>query len=150
LLWSSGGGRHFREGRWQSGDIGVDRNGKLRFGNQLPGARCYSLPGRVIAPGFIDILADNSTYPAATFPVFEKYKVGDGVTTALQMQGGSGDCGSYHAVMGAVPTGSTTGSRPSSWRSGPASGALRSAGNRWRGTSTKERWGSPTVVPRWT
>lgn len=97
------GGRHFREGRWQTGDIGVDRDGKLRFGAQLPGARCYSLPGRVIAPGFIDILADNATNPAATFPVFEKYKVADGVTTALQMHGGSGDCRGYYAVMGAVP-----------------------------------------------
>ena len=97
------GGRHFREGRWQTGDIGVDRGGKLRFGDRLTGTRCFSLPGKVIAPGFIDILADNSTNPAATFPVFEKYKVADGVTTALQMHGGSGDCGGYYAAMGGVP-----------------------------------------------
>jgi N-acyl-D-aspartate/D-glutamate deacylase len=97
------GGRHFRNGRWQTGDIGVDRAGKLRFGNHLPGASCFSVPGKVIAPGFIDILADNSTNPAATFPVFEKYKVTDGVTTALQMHGGSGDCRAYYTAMGGLP-----------------------------------------------
>ena len=97
------GGRHFRNGRWQSGDIGVDQAGKLRFGSHLPGATCISVPGRVIAPGFIDILADNSTNPAATFPVFEKYKVADGVTTALQMHGGSGDCMTYYRTMEGQP-----------------------------------------------
>ena len=97
------GGRHFREGRWQSGDVGVDLAGRLRFGSHLPSGRCLDVSGKVIAPGFIDILADNSTNPAVTFPIFEKYKVADGVTTALQMHGGSGDCGSYYAALGAFP-----------------------------------------------
>ena len=103
LLLVLRGARHFRAGRWQSGDVGVDSAGKLRFGNHLSGTTCLSLSGKVIAPGFIDILADNSTNPAATFPVFEKYKVSDGVTTALQMHGGSGDCRAYHATLGAFP-----------------------------------------------
>src|SRR6185503_6054847 len=30
------------------------------------------------------------------YPIFEKYKVSDGVTTALQMHGGSPDCGAYY------------------------------------------------------
>jgi N-acyl-D-aspartate/D-glutamate deacylase len=52
-------------------------------------------PGQVIAPGFIDMLADNST-GWATYRVFEKYKVSDGVTTALQMHGGSADSGAWY------------------------------------------------------
>jgi hypothetical protein len=55
-----------------------------------------NVTGRVVSPGFIDILADNSTSPETTYPIFEKYKVSDGVTTALQMHGGSPDCGAYY------------------------------------------------------
>ena len=59
--------------------------------------------GLVISPGFIDILADNSTNPASTYRIFEKYKVSDGVTSALQMHGGSADCGFFYARAQAAP-----------------------------------------------
>ncbi len=76
---------------------------KLRFGNDLRGVESLGVAGKVIAPGFIDILADNSTNPAVTFPIFEKYKVSDGVTTALQMHGGSADCAASYGRLGAFP-----------------------------------------------
>ena len=90
------GGRSFIDGQWRTVDVGIDDAGKLRFGLELRGTEMLNVPGRVIAPGFIDILADNSTSPESTYPIFEKYKVSDGVTTALQMHGGSPDCGAYY------------------------------------------------------
>lgn len=89
------GGRVFFNGRWQVMDVGIDEAGKLRFGD-VRGIETLDVTGRVVSPGFIDILADNSTSPESTYSIFEKYKVSDGVTTALQMHGGSADCGAYY------------------------------------------------------
>ena len=97
------GGRAFFNGRWQTIDIGIDASGKLRFGSELRGTETLNVSGRVVAPGFIDILADNSTSPEVTYPIFEKYKVADGVTTALQMHGGSPDCGAYYRHFARLP-----------------------------------------------
>ncbi len=90
------GGRSFIDGQWRTVDIGIDDAGKLRLGIELRGTETLNVTGRVISPGFIDILADNSTSPDSTYQIFEKYKVSDGVTTALQMHGGSPDCGAYY------------------------------------------------------
>lgn len=90
------GGRSFSDGQWRTVDIGIDDAGKLRLGIELRGTETLNVTGRVISPGFIDILADNSTSPESTYQIFEKYKVSDGVTTALQMHGGSPDCGAYY------------------------------------------------------
>ncbi len=97
------GGRSFYQDRWQTIDIGIDSAGRLRFGSNLVATETLDVNGKVIAPGFIDILADNSIQPESTFRIFEKYKVSDGVTTALQMHGGSADCGAYYRRFGAVP-----------------------------------------------
>ena len=96
-------GRSFFDGRWQVIDIGIDDAGKLHFGSDLLGAETLNVSGRVVSPGFIDILADNSTSPETTYSIFEKYKVSDGVTTALQMHGGSADSGAYYRRFGNVP-----------------------------------------------
>lgn len=96
-------GRAFYEDRWQQIDIGIDNEGKLHFGPELRGTETIDVSGRVVSPGFIDILADNSTSPETTYSIFEKYKVADGVTTALQMHGGSADCGAYYRRFGNVP-----------------------------------------------
>lgn len=97
------GGKYFQAGKWQTGDVGIDELGKLRFGLDLRGDETLDVTGRIVSPGFIDILADNGANPAATFPIFEKYKVSDGVTTALQMHGGTADCAAYYQRIGAAP-----------------------------------------------
>jgi N-acyl-D-aspartate/D-glutamate deacylase len=96
------GGKAFYQGRWQTIDVGIDFNNRLRFGNNLSAPQVLSVKDLVIAPGFIDILADNSTSPETTYSIFERYKVSDGVTTALQMHGGSPDCGSYYRRFSAL------------------------------------------------
>lgn len=99
------GGRCFYQNRWQSPDVGIDQAGKLFFGaaGQLVAPQIISIENRIISPGFIDILADNATNPQRTYKIFEKYKVSDGVTTALQMHGGSGDCAAYYKMFAAMP-----------------------------------------------
>ena len=95
------GGRTYIDGRWCSCDVGVTSRGRLAV-SRLPiaCARVIDVTGKVISPGFIDILADNSSDPEKTFLTFEKYKVGDGVTTALQMHGGATHAGEYYRHFG--------------------------------------------------
>src|SRR5688572_2220577 len=97
------GGRAFYQNRWQTIDVGIDFIGRLRFGKDLPAQQTLDVKNRIVAPGFIDILADNSTSPENTYRIFENYKVSDGVATALQMHGGSSDCGSYYKRFSALP-----------------------------------------------
>ena len=97
------GGRLFRDGSWRAEDLGIDAAGRLRFGTAMQARQTLDLSGKVIAPGFIDVLADNGENPAVTFPIFEKYKVSDGVTTALQMHGGSANSASYYERVGRSP-----------------------------------------------
>ena len=97
------GGRLYREGYWSSADIGVDQEGKLRFGSDLRAAEVIDVAGKIVSPGFIDVLADNGLNTAASIPIFEKYKLSDGVTTVLQMHGGTADCADFYRRLGAKP-----------------------------------------------
>ena len=97
------GGRVFIDGRWRTMDVGIADAGKLHFGIDLRAAETINVTGRVVSPGFIDILADNSTSPETTYSIFEKYKVSDGVTTALQMHGGSVDADAYYRRFQRLP-----------------------------------------------
>lgn len=97
------GGRVFREGRWRTMDVGIDDAGRIRFGQPPIGATLIDVAGLTIAPGFIDLLADNSIAPDSTYRIVETYKVSDGVTTALQMHGGSADCGRYYGQASTRP-----------------------------------------------
>lgn len=97
------GGKSFYQGEWQTSDVGIDAAGKLRLGSNLRAPEILDVSNKVVAPGFIDILADNAANPESTFPIFEKFKVSDGVTTGLQMHGGSSDCAAYFKRLGASP-----------------------------------------------
>ena len=90
------GGKSFYRGKWETLDVGIDSAGKLILGNDLRGIETFNVSGKIVSPGFVDILADNSLNPESTYDTFEKYKVTDGVTTALQMHGGSANCRSYY------------------------------------------------------
>lgn len=99
------GSKAYLEDRWQVIDAGVDQHGRLKLGppGSLQAEEIIELPDRIISPGFIDILADNAASPRQTYKTFEKYKVSDGVTTALQMHGGSAHTASHYKTFGALP-----------------------------------------------
>src|SRR5262245_9188737 len=84
------GGKCFRGKRFMDGDVGIDTAGKIVIGDPgaLEGQSMIDASNRIVSPGFIDILSDNTANPHRTYSIVEKYKVGDGVTTALQMHGG--------------------------------------------------------------
>ncbi len=97
-------GKIFTQGKWQPAHIGINPSGKLTILSSLPTeGNIIDVTGNTIAPGFIDILADNAANPERTYKTFEKYKLTDGVTTSLQMHGGSEKTGWYYQHFGALP-----------------------------------------------
>ena len=77
--------------------VGIRSNGQLVVSQEkLLAKRYIDASNRIIAPGFIDILADNSSSPESTYRIFESYKVTDGVTTALQLHGGHHKASYYY------------------------------------------------------
>ncbi|MBM3295212.1 MAG: amidohydrolase family protein [Candidatus Aminicenantes bacterium] len=98
------GARAYVGGRWSEPDIGVAEDGRLVVGAApLPGESVLRAEGKVAAPGFIDILGDNSLLPEKTYEIFERHKLTDGVTAALQMHGGAADAGAFYEAFGRVP-----------------------------------------------
>jgi N-acyl-D-aspartate/D-glutamate deacylase len=96
------GGKCFVQNKFQGLDVGIDDEGKLQLGapNTLIAPEVIDATDKIVSPGFIDILADNSANPERTYKIFEKYKVSDGVTTALQMHGGSPATADYYKTFG--------------------------------------------------
>ena len=99
------GGRSFVDGAWKQPDIGIDRFGKLLIADAgtLQAPEIIPLDGKLVSPGFIDVLTDNTANPQRTYSIVEQYKVADGVTTALQMHGGSADVSGYYRTFGQRP-----------------------------------------------
>ena len=86
-------GKVLANGKWENPYVGITNEGKIQLTYKpILGDTEIDATNKVVSPGFIDILADNSANPNITYSIFEKYKLTDGVTTALQMHGG------YHKV----------------------------------------------------
>ena len=84
--------------------VGVTRDGRIQLSDApLPADRVLDATDRIVAPGFIDILGDNSSKPEKSYLTYEKYKLTDGVSTALQMHGGAGDVGAYRRHFDPLP-----------------------------------------------
>jgi N-acyl-D-aspartate/D-glutamate deacylase len=99
------GSKCFYQNKWQTPDIGIDSAGKLKIGdaNSLHGKKVIQLANKIISPGFIDVLSDNTANPRQTYKIVERFKVTDGVTTALQMHGGSATTADHYKTFGAFP-----------------------------------------------
>ena len=91
------GGKAFIDGSWQRPFIGITPEGRLKISStELMADQIIDATGLIVSPGFIDILADNSTNPERTYQTVEKYKLTDGVTTVMQMHGGSHEVWNYY------------------------------------------------------
>lgn len=83
-------GKAFLAGKWQPVKLGITPSGQITLLTEIPAdVRQIDCGGNIISPGFIDILADNTANPEKTYTIVEKFKVTDGVTTSLQLHGGS-------------------------------------------------------------
>lgn len=90
----------YYQGQLQALSVGINANGSLLVSNKKQLATNYiDATGKIVSPGFIDILADNSSNPESTYRIFESYKVTDGVTTALQLHGGHHKASYYYPYM---------------------------------------------------
>lgn len=97
LSWVIRNGRVFVNGGFKKMTVGIAPDGTLRLSDgPLTGERTWDATGKVVSPGFIDILGDDAFDPEHTYPTFEKYKLTDGLTTVLQMHGGADSPTAYH------------------------------------------------------
>jgi N-acyl-D-aspartate/D-glutamate deacylase len=98
------GGKVYYRGKLKSLFVGIDQENRLVVSDvALPSEVLYEVHGKVVSPGFIDILGDNSSNPERTYHIFEKYKVTDGLSTVLQMHGGSGDPAAFYDYFSRKP-----------------------------------------------
>ncbi len=89
-------GKVFSEGQIKSLFVGITQDNKIQTSETpISAQKIIDAKGKVVSPGFIDILADNAGNPETTYRIFEKYKLTDGATTVLQMHGGA----AYHKTM---------------------------------------------------
>ena len=104
LALSIQGGLVFAGGALRSLTVGVTRDGRIQLSDApLAADRVMDATGRIVAPGFIDILGDNSSKPEKSYLTYEKYKLTDGVSTALQMHGGAGNVEAYRRHFDPLP-----------------------------------------------
>jgi N-acyl-D-aspartate/D-glutamate deacylase len=104
LAISIQGGRVFTEGKLRQLCVGITSDGRIRLSDvPLPAMRVLDATDRIVAPGFIDILGDNSSRPEKSYLTYEKYKLTDGVGTALQMHGGAGNVEAYRRHFDPLP-----------------------------------------------
>lgn len=90
-------GNVFIDRTFKSVTVGITQDGRFKVSNgPFKGQVYIDATDKIVSPGFIDILADNSSNPESTYDVFEQYKVSDGVTTALQLHGGHHKAASYY------------------------------------------------------
>lgn len=95
-------GKVLSNGIWLDQYVGITDDGKIKLSvTPIVGEQEIDATGKIVSPGFIDILADNSSNPYTTFSVFEEYKLTDGVTTSLQMHGGYHKVNEYYDTLGA-------------------------------------------------
>jgi len=104
LALSIQGGLVYAGGTLRSLTVGVTRDGRIQLSDApLEADRVMDATGRIVAPGFIDILGDNSSKPEKSYLTYEKYKLTDGVSTALQMHGGAGNVEAYRRHFDPLP-----------------------------------------------
>lgn len=77
---------------WYESNIGINADTiAIITPIDIHGKETVDATNLIVAPGFIDVLSDNTHNPLTTYIIVEEYKVTDGVTTALQMHGGTDD-----------------------------------------------------------
>ncbi len=99
-------GRVLINGTLKKINIAVTKNNvlKLDVRNDLKTEILINAEDKIVCPGFIDILGDNNHVNFdKTSPIFEKYKISDGVTTVLQMHGGTANPKEWFARLAKVP-----------------------------------------------
>ncbi len=94
----------FTEGQIKPAFVGITPQNLLKISDKpLSAPKEIDATGKILAPGFIDILADNAGSPQTTYQTFEKYKLADGCATVLQMHGGAASPAAFHSQFDPRP-----------------------------------------------
>lgn len=97
-------GKVFTRDTLQNINLGITYNNQIELSTQpMSGDQEIDATGKIVSPGFIDILADNAANPKNTYLTFEKYKLTDGATTVLQLHGGAASPAAFHRHFDALP-----------------------------------------------
>lgn len=97
-------GKVYTQGQMKEVFVGITQDNKIKLSDSpLAGKKEIDATGKVVSPGFVDILADNAGNPEQTYRIFEKYKLADGLTSVLQMHGGAASPASFHAHFDKLP-----------------------------------------------
>ncbi|WP_035727994.1 amidohydrolase family protein [Eisenibacter elegans] len=97
-------GKVFSQGSIRPLHLGITQDNRLRLSTELLNApTVIDASGKIVSPGFVDILADNASNPKNTYRIFEKYKISDGCTTVLQMHGGDEYPAAFHQYFDRQP-----------------------------------------------
>lgn len=97
-------GKVFTKGEIKEVFVGITKKNKIKISKRpIQGIQEIDATGKIVSPGFIDVLGDNTGNPKQTYQVFEKYKISDGLTTVLQMHGGSENAKNWYSHFEQVP-----------------------------------------------
>ncbi len=84
--------------------IAIGQDNRIKVSNvPLPADAELDGSGKILSPGFIDVLADNAGNPQRSYQIFEKYKLADGLTTVLQLHGGAASPQTFHQSFDSRP-----------------------------------------------
>jgi len=97
-------GQVYTQGQMKQVFVGITQDNKIQLSEApLQGKKEIDATGKVVSPGFVDILADNAANPEYTYRIFEKYKLADGLSTVLQMHGGAASPANFHTKFDTLP-----------------------------------------------
>jgi hypothetical protein len=83
-------GKVFTGEKLEDISLAITKDNKIKlYRENITATNEFDATGKIVSPGFVDILADNAGNPTQTYQIFEKYKISDGATSVLQMHGGA-------------------------------------------------------------
>ncbi len=97
-------GKVFTGEKLEEISLAITKDNKIKlFRENVTSSNEFDAKGKIVSPGFVDILADNAGNPKQTYKIFEKYKISDGATSVLQMHGGAAYVQEFFNHFGKLP-----------------------------------------------
>jgi N-acyl-D-aspartate/D-glutamate deacylase len=97
-------GKVYTQDALQEVFVGITHDNKIKVSAKpIEAETTIDATGKIVSPGFVDVLADNAGNPQSTYLIFEKYKITDGATSILQLHGGAANVAAFHKSFDSRP-----------------------------------------------